>query len=100
MTSARVILVINKAGHSPFGSSKVPWEGEKKRKKEKVYWRLERPFTEQPLSAQLGETCNPLARMASAMREAPSIATAQQILARLVTMQKTVKCVYCFVIKV
>lgn len=81
MTSACVILVINKAWHSPFACSKVPGK-KKKKEKEKVYQRLERPFTERELSGQLCETCNTLPKMPSALREPllTAAAAAEQIL--------------------
>lgn len=58
-------------------------ERKKKKEKEKVYQRLERPFTERALSGQLCETCNTLPKMPIALREpllAAAAAAAEQIL--------------------
>lgn len=68
LTSACVILVINKAWHLPFASSKVC---------RKIYQRLERPFTEQALSGQLSETYNTLAKMPNTPRKSLLKPTAQ-----------------------
>lgn len=91
LTSACVILVINKAWHLPFASSKVS---------RKIYQRLERPFTDQALSGQLSETCNTLPKDAQCTKRTPLHSNSTNIIIKsreiiqLVKMQGAVKLLY------